>query len=223
MNNSFIDITGQRFGRLTCIKPSMRHSSSQSEKMWICKCDCGNEITTRGSSLRNGSSKSCGCARIETLKNNTTHALSVDENGKCPRLYRIWKNMKSRCLNPNTPKFINHGGRGISICSEWVVDYMSFHNWAIGHGYQESLSLDREDNFGNYEPSNCRWSTQHQQNINKRDNHVVTFHGVTKTLIEWAKIIGINYSTLDNRLMQYHWTVEKAFTIPAGKRRRKVS
>lgn len=190
--------------------------------MWLCKCDCGKEIITRGSSLRNGSSKSCGCARIEAVKHNTTHALSKDENGNKSRLYGIWLNMKTRCLNPNTPKFKNHGGRGISIFDGWKMDYVEFHNWAMSHGYKDTLTLERKDNDGNYTPSNCTWATYHEQNINTRNNHVISFHGITQPLIEWSRTLGINYKTLGNRLTQYHWTVEKAFTIPVGKRRRKL-
>lgn len=213
MNNASIDITGQRFGRLTCVSRSGK-GDRQREFSWLCKCDCGKEIVTRGSSLRNGSSKSCGCARIESLKNNVTHSLSKDNTGRTTRLYRAWLNMKSRCLNPNTPKFKNHGGRGIAVCDEWINDYVNFHNWAINHGYSDFLTLERKDNDGNYEPSNCTWTTYSRQNLNKRDNHFITHNGETKTLSMWADISGISRSTLHERIFIKGWDIEKALNSP---------
>ena len=152
---------------------------------------------------------------------NKIKPLSIDGNGKAPRLYGIWRNMKSRCLNRNTPKFRNHGGRGITVCDQWL-GYLNFHEWAINHGYNDDLTLERKDNDGNYEPSNCIWATYHQQNLNTRQNHFITYHGETKTLTEWAIILGLKYTTLDSRLIDYGWNIEKAFNVPAGKHQRRM-
>lgn len=118
------------------------------------------------------------------------------------RIKRIYYNMHSRCENPNTPKFKNHGGRGIKVCSEWSGEngLINFYNWAMNNGYEEHLTLDRIDNDGNYEPSNCQWTDYKTQNLNKRDNHYVTIDGVTKTVTEWSEKSGIHRNTLDQRL-----------------------
>lgn len=86
------------------------------------------------------------------------------------RLYRIWKGMKCRCLNQNYPSYKDYGARGIRICPEWVEDYPCFKEWALAHGYREELELDRIDVNGDYEPSNCRWTTHHAQTLNRRDS-----------------------------------------------------
>jgi hypothetical protein len=221
LRSDFIDMTGLKFGKLTCIKYAGK--DRQGLSLWLCKCDCGKETTTRGSGLRGGTTRSCGCAWKEMMaKINTTHSLSVDKNGNTPRLYRAWRNMKSRCFNPNTPKYKNHGGRGITVCEQWM-DYLNFHKWAMSNGYNDNLTLERKDNNGNYEPSNCTWASYGQQNINRRNTHLVTYRGETRPLIEWADILGLKQSTLRCRLDDYNWDVEKAFSEPTGKHRHRAA
>lgn len=212
----FSDITGQRFGRLTCVERTAKRNK-QREIMWLCKCDCGNEIVTNGSGLRRGSCRSCGCLQRDGMRDKSaTHSLSSDENGNTTRLYKAWCNMKTRCLNPNTREYENYGGRGISVCESWKTGYVEFHNWAIRHGYEENLTLDRKDNDGNYEPNNCHWATNKEQQNNTRRNSFVVFQGETMTVGQLVDKAGVDYASFNQRLRR-GWTVEKSLNVPFKK------
>ena len=144
------------------------------------------------------------------LENYMSHSKQYQYN----RLYRIWVNMKSRCLNPNFPKYPRYGGRGITICEEWL-DFSSFEKWALSNGYSEELTLDRKCLDGNYEPNNCHWISNFQQQSNKSDNHFVTCNGETHTLAEWSRILKVKYSTLVTRASR-GWSDEKIILTPIG-------
>lgn len=117
------------------------------------------------------------------------------------RLYRIYKLMKDRCNNPNNPKYKDYGGRNIELCSEWQQSYKAFHYWAINNGYKENLTIDRIDVNKGYYPENCRWLPFSQQGLNKRNTIKITYKGITKPLVVWAKELNIPYARL---LYQYH-------------------
>jgi hypothetical protein len=146
------------------------------------------------------------------IKRNTKHNLSQDENGNTTRLYSIWCRMKQRCFYVNSLDYKFYGGRGITVCVDWRNDYKKFHDWAIANGYDKNLTIERTDNYGDYCPDNCKWTTRTEQSRNKRNNHKISFNGQTKTLAEWSEILGIESSLLRYRLK--HWSIKKAFTLP---------
>jgi hypothetical protein len=125
------------------------------------------------------------------------------------RIYGIWEKMLQRCYNENSHAYFRYGGRGISVCKEWHK-FEPFFDWATQNGYKKCLSIDRKDNDGNYEPSNCRWATPQQQANNTRKNRLITFEGRTQTMIQWAREKGIKQSTLSMRINKYGWSAEKA-------------
>ena len=165
-----LDLTGRKFGRLTAIKPSGKDSTNHT--LWECECECGNHINVVTYSLTRGSTKSCGCIAKERAKRGDVRR----KHGGCgTRLYRIWKNMKKRCNNPNNPDYIKwYGSRGIKVCDEWNESFECFRDWSLKHGYSEELTIDRIDVNGNYCPENCKWSTAKEQRQNRRDSLCVT-------------------------------------------------
>lgn len=148
---TLIDITGNRYDRLIVIKRS--HTDKDHFIRWECLCDCGKTTYSRAQSLKEGRIKSCGCLNNEKRSERvTTHGLS-----KIP-IYHVWKGMRQRCSNPNNKRYHRYGGRGIKICPEWDSAEV-FIKWALEHGYKKGLTIEREDNDGNYEPSNCCFVT----------------------------------------------------------------
>jgi len=134
------------------------------------------------------------------------------------KLYKTYKSMKSRCNNPNVPEYHRYGGRGIRVCDIWENDYDAFREWAIENGYDESLSIDRIDNDGNYEPSNCRWVDMLTQQRNKSNNRYIEIDGVKKTTSEWCELYNINLHTFYGRIRE-GWSDEDALKTPSkGKR-----
>ena len=125
---------------------------------------CGNNFKASISSVKYGNTKSCGCYKKQVIKNGANKKHNLCNT----RIHKIWRNLKNRILNPKYKKYEYYGGRGITICDEWKSDFMSFYNWAMSNDYSDELSIDRIDNEGNYEPSNCRWVTQTMQNRNQR-------------------------------------------------------
>jgi len=142
---------------------------------------------------------------------NKTHGLSIGANGKKTRLYSIWIRMKQRCSDLNSSDFNEYGGRGITVCDEWAK-YEKFHKWAMSNGYKENLTIERKDNDGDYVPLNCCWASRSEQSKNKRNNHLISFHGETKILMDWSRELGVDQSLLRYRIK--NWGVERAFTTP---------
>lgn len=193
------DLTGQRFGRLIVLKdPGER---KRREKIWLCECDCGNKTKVVTRYLTSGDTRSCGCYRRESeIKNlskfwgkHTTHDLSKT------RIYQTWADMKARCNNSNNNAYRHYGGRGIKVCDKWNEDFMNFYNWAMKNGYEDTLTIDRIDVDGNYEPNNCRWANWKTQANNKVKTRKITIYGETKRAYDFEQIYGIKAQLLIDR------------------------
>lgn len=192
---SVIDITGQKFGRLTVLREVSNSTYKHRSAMWECLCDCGKVIVTQGAALRNGHTKSCGCYIIDRNKELfTTHG----ESGT--RLYQTWADMKSRCNNPSHKSYMNYGGRGIGYYHEWD-DFEKFRDYALTHGYSDDLTIERADVNKGYEPGNITFIPVEEQPLNRRNSIYLTHNGVTKTLGQWASEFGINRGTAWFRYM----------------------
>ena len=192
-----MDLKGQKFGRWTVLEEVGR---SHGSVLWRCRCDCGTVRDVPSNALRTGNSVSCGCYNREVI---TTHGKSKTTN-----VYHVWQCMKDRCLNPNSQEAKHYIDRGIKVCDEWL-DFENFYEWAMANGYKEGLSLDRIDNDGNYEPSNCRWATAKQQCRNRSNNYILTVNGESHCISEWAEIVGIKPTTIHTRKRR-GWTDEEA-------------
>lgn len=200
--NKLIDLSGKRFGKLTVIK---RVGTMWGSPYYECKCDCGNTTYVSASNLRSGGTKTCGECEHHNLSST--------------RIYGIYQGMKQRCLNPKNPSYEYYGKRGIKICKDWLDDFMNFYNWSMDNGYEDSLSIDRIDVNGNYEPSNCRWATVKEQANNTRNNHIVSYKGEEHTISEWADILNLDYKTVSRRISTEGWDAERAFNTPLQKKK----
>lgn len=177
------DEIGNKYNRLTVIKRAENYKDGTAQ--WSCQCNCGNIVIHKGSSLRRNKATSCGCFNIEC---HTKHLMCFS------REYKSWQGMKERCYNKNSKSYKDYGARGITVCKSWVNSFESF--YADMGGREKGMSIDRINNNGNYEPSNCRWANMTEQSNNRRSSHYVTFNGDTKSISEWARVIGITPQAL---------------------------
>lgn len=196
------NMVGLTFGRLTVLSrlPSDMHGNAK----WLCRCECGNESTPLGQALRSGATHSCGCLAVEKASANKTHGASHTA------AYKAWFGMLQRCTNPNNGKWHRYGGRGIAVCDRWL----SYENFLADMGPRPAaMTLDRRENDGNYEPSNCRWATQKQQGNNRGNNRIVIVEGVALTISEAARKAGKNLGTVRGRLSN-GWPLDAALNKP---------
>lgn len=198
---------GDKYGRWTVVREEKPINGDRAIRV---KCVCGNEKIVRLKSLVNGQSTSCGCYRKEYISQRNYKHGFTNRNSKIERLYNIWIGMKRRCYDTKDKGYHNYGGRGITICDEWLKDYSSFRRWAYNNGYSENLTIDRIDNDKGYSPENCRWTTMEIQSNNTRFNHHVTYKGETHTLAEWGRITGIKDDYIGRRLKK-GFPLEKVF------------
>lgn len=195
VNANIKDISNQRFGRLTVI--NFNSTNKWGQALWNCQCDCGDIKVIASQVLKRGTTQSCGCFKKETMI--TRHKISKNYGESGTRIYRIWGNIKRRCNNKNDKSYHNYGGRGINLCNEWK-NFIVFKTWAFNSGYSEKLTIDRIDNNKGYYSENCRWTTMKEQQNNKRNNHLITINGETKTLTQWSDLSGIKKSRIFYKL-----------------------
>lgn len=170
-------------------------------------------------SVKSGAALSCGCYNLERLSERAVHGLS-----KHP-LYRVWASVKARCTNSNEKSYKNYGGRGVKLCEEWRDNPEEFIKWGINNGWKKGLELDKDIKAREmglepplvYSPQWCQFVTKRKNNEITRHSVLITFNGVEKTIIQWARDIGITPNTLQNRIRRYKWPIEKALTEPVNK------
>ena len=196
----FKDLIGQSFNRWTVIGISDK-TNKHYDRYWLCQCSCESKTIREVSelSLIKERSKSCGCYSKEKTTEMNKERAFTDKYPHYKRIKSIYDGMRKRCYNINKDNYDSYGGRGISICKEWLDNFMVFYNWATNNGYQDNLTIDRINNDGNYEPENCRWATQEMQDYNRRTTIYLTIDGESKTVLEWEKISGLSWSVLWQR------------------------
>lgn len=187
----WIDITGQRFGKLVAICQAEPHitQSGNKREMWKCRCDCGNETIKAKADLIRNETKSCGCSHYVTGNKSPAYKHGRSKE----RLYTIHRGMLYRCENPSCNNYKYYGARGITVCDDWH-NVNTFIDWALSHGYKNNLSLDRIDNNKGYEPANCRWADNHTQSTNRRQSHHIMYENNSIPLTDFAKQNDLNYS-----------------------------
>lgn len=158
MNSVFVDLTGKRFGHLEVLSLVQ---NGKTRRSWLAICDCGKKKVIGESRLfpmkgRNPD-KSCGCFQLKQ------HGWSVEH----PRIFKVWRNMLSRCFDPTADNYARYGGKGTTVCDEWKNDFGSFLQWSLNNGYRDKLTLDRINSGEPYRPSNCRWADYYTQAQNK--------------------------------------------------------
>jgi hypothetical protein len=198
---------GAQYGLWTVIAEAAPKAST-GDRMWNCRCACGTEREIKGSQLRRGATRSCGCwfkgeeYADKTRARFTTHGMSNTPT------YVSYTSMLSRCCNLNFPGFAEYGGRGIKVCDRWLT---SFENFFEDMGPRPAgCSLERKDNNGPYSKENCIWADRLTQNNNKRSNRWLTSHGLKMTVAQWARHRGLPSGLVGTRLTQLGWPAWKA-------------
>ncbi len=204
---NFKDLTGEVFGRWVVLS---FHSSAPGQcggAVWLCRCECGAEKAVKATSLQSGKSSSCGCYHKEVMSGVGKARRTHGQTGTAE--YRAWNQMLQRCTNPKIRNYADYGGRGITVCQEWIESFAAFFAH-IGPKPSPKHSLDRIDNSKGYAPGNVRWATDRQQRDNNRHQRKFVYEGETLSMTEIAKRSGVKYVTLRYRLIVAGQTVEEA-------------
>lgn len=202
------DLTGQSFGRLTVLR-RVENSAPMSSRpngviQYECQCSCPNKtkLIVRSGNLSNHHTLSCGCLQKEA----TSEAKTIWRTDTERQLADRFKCIKQRCYDPNCDTFKEYGGRGITICDEWLNDKRKFVEWSIANGFNPDLEIDRinkppydKNQDGPYAPWNCRWITKLVNANNKRSNVYVDIEGVRHTIADWARLCGQDYTFMKHK------------------------
>jgi len=205
---------GDRCGMLTVIESNGIYQKNGC-LLYKCKCDCGNETVVVGTSLRNGKTKSCGCLIRDTAaKRSFVHGYAGT------RLYKSWWGMVARCTNEKSHAYGRYGGRGISVCDEWM-DFDCFREWAVKNGYSDNLQIDRIDNDKGYEPSNCRWVDSRTNMNNRRTTLFVEYMGERLPLTVFVEKYanGLPERLVRDRIFRQGWSPSEAISVNVGMHR----
>lgn len=214
----FIDLTGQRFGKL--IVQKRLSNTKYGSAIWLCRCDCGNEVEAIGSNLRSGKHLSCGCLKLQKAIERISSYNKIHASQRNKRIFRIWVHMRQRCENPKSDSYVWYGMRGISVCDDWHT-FENFEQWALKNGYAPNLTIDRIDVNGDYTPKNCRWITMKEQAYNRRDNQRLSFNGKTLTITEWARLLGCSYTCIYYRI-KAGWPLSEVLSTPSHRKNIKI-
>ncbi|MBD1871929.1 hypothetical protein H6F75_00395 [Nodosilinea sp. FACHB-131] len=215
------DRRGMKFGRLL-VKEFVKVENRRS--YWLCECDCGNTSIVMGVNLRHGGgTNSCGCASKEAIASTGKLRPSKSLAPAGPDYRRLWKirvGMIARCYDPRQLFYKDYGGRGITVCDEWLHSFDAFYFWAIASGYSPELSIDRKNNDEGYSPDNCKWSTAKEQAHNRRSSKRYEAFGESKVLEEWGRDSRavVCKNTIKIRVAN-GWDFQSAMTTPAMPRR----
>lgn len=204
------DLAGLRFGRLLVLSRRAMVIDGNIRRRWRAFCDCGCVTYVHATQLTRGTTQSCGClARELSSKREQTHGASKT------REYRIWFHMRRRCEKESARDWADYGGRGIKVCERWQ-DFSNFLD-DVGLAPSPIHSIEREDNNGNYEPTNCRWATPQEQGQNRRTTKLITYNGRTQTMAAWARELGCHRGLLWTRIKR-GWTDEDVVGKPLRRR-----
>lgn len=219
-----VDLTGFETEHLKVLGKSGHkiYKNGRKKVQWNCICKhCGKEFQDITGRIKNNYVNGCGCQTFELKsKVHTKHGLYGT------RIYSIWSGMVRRCFNKNAVNYPDYGGRGITVCDEWLGENgaENFAKWAYDNGYNENAkrsecTLDRKNVNGNYEPTNCRWINMKEQERNRTNNVIIEINGMKKTLIEWCEIYNMNYKLVYGRIFKNKWEPKIALTKKKRKRR----
>ena len=212
MKSNYDEYIGVKFGRLTVVRFAGYYQKGRQKRVKVyCECECGGNRTSILKDIKNGKTRSCGC--LQKISHTITHGMSKMSE------YRIYNNMLSRCYNKKVSSYKYYGARGITVCDRWLNSFENFYA-DMGARPSTKFSVDRIDNNGNYEPSNCRWATMKQQNENKRPSSPLTMiehNGETLSIKKWAERYAINYHTFHNRIHRRGYSFEDAISKPVGR------
>lgn len=211
--NNCSDLLGRKFGMLTIIGFRLVETQNSQAWYWDCKCDCGNTVRARKPcNVRSGQTSSCGCLKKKVEKQKFIGKHKT--HGKTDtRLYGIWSKMKGRCMCLSNRAYKNYGGRGIMVCDEWK-NFEVFYEWAINNGYNDNLTIERNDVNGGYSPDNCCWIPLEEQAANKRNIRYVELDGVKMPLKTACNLLKIPYKAVHLRITRQGWDIERSLTEP---------
>ncbi len=208
------DRTGKKYGRLTVIRHAGSRIYGRSTKlkfsMWLCLCDCGKEVTVRGGSLEHNNSISCGCYHRERLISDaTTHGLSHTP------LFNCWLGIMARCYNKKSSCYKFYGKKGIRVCKRWHKKMNFFRD--MGPTWQQDLTLERKNVYGDYRPGNCCWITRDRQAANKTTTRWIVFNGKRQSMTDWGRELGFERPSVISQRLASGWSLKRAMTTPVRK------